>query len=248
MGVVAIIGQKICKRKTRWLPIKDFSLSHKIFLKLKRALKDSNPRHLVLETNVLPTELRTQGQRLQSISAGSSDRDLFVSIEALFDTSGLAHPIAKIEKLSSSDLTTSYYCDGVYLGRMQQEDPLYTYTLENSTNGNGFIDTTMPSGDDNPFIGLNPFLVAFFDFDTNFNGVTNVKLGQVTFEVLCLDRANNFLGVHGDYQNSRILILTTKAHCCLWLFDYIMLERLQNGCCIPTTFKIKVLVDRLESG
>ena len=26
----------------------------------KRALEDLNPRHLVLETNVLPTELRTQ--------------------------------------------------------------------------------------------------------------------------------------------------------------------------------------------
>jgi hypothetical protein len=30
------------------------------YINLKRALKDSNPRHLVLETNVLPTELRTQ--------------------------------------------------------------------------------------------------------------------------------------------------------------------------------------------
>ena len=31
--------------------------AHRLFLFIKQGRKDSNPRHLVLETNVLPTEL-----------------------------------------------------------------------------------------------------------------------------------------------------------------------------------------------
>jgi hypothetical protein len=33
----------------------------------KRALKDLNPRHLILETSVLPTELRTHGNYISNI-------------------------------------------------------------------------------------------------------------------------------------------------------------------------------------
>jgi hypothetical protein len=199
---------------------------------------------LVLETNVLPTELRTQKTETIITSVRSLDEDLLVSIEALFDASGFAHPIAEIEKFSSSDSTTADDGNGVYLRRMKQEDPLYTYTLENATDGNGFIDTTMPSGNDDPFVGLNPFLVAFFDLYTDFNGVTNVNLGQVTFKVLCLNRSNNFLGVHGEYrnscQNSRILILTINEHYCL-LFSNI--PSIDHFAARPTNLDIDILVN-----
>ena len=38
-----------------------------LFNKEKRALKDLNPRHLILETSVLPTELRTRDILLYNI-------------------------------------------------------------------------------------------------------------------------------------------------------------------------------------
>jgi hypothetical protein len=94
---------------------------------------------------------------------------------------------------------------------VQQENPLHANTLENAANSNGLIDSTVATSNDDPFVGLHPLLIALLDFDPYFDGVANVKFGQVALEVFSLNRAEYFLGVHGGYQNSRILIVARQA-------------------------------------
>jgi hypothetical protein len=133
-----------------------------------------------------------------------------VAIEALLNASGLTNPIAQIKQLSSPYSTTTNYNDVVYLGGVQQKNPLHTNALENAPDSYGLVDPTVAASNDDPFVGLHPLLVAFLNFDAYLNGVADVQFGQVALEVFGLDRAEYFLGVHGGYQNSRILILAKR--------------------------------------
>lgn len=72
----------------------------------QRALEDSNPRHRVLETRVLPTELRTHETRCHS----STTAQLYLilvdwAIKTLLQTGSFAHAIAQVVELGPTSLT-----------------------------------------------------------------------------------------------------------------------------------------------
>jgi hypothetical protein len=59
---------------------------------------------------------------------------------------------------------------------MKQEHALNADALKNSSNRDGCSDSRTPALDDHAFVTLGSFFAAFFDFDENFDGISDVQL------------------------------------------------------------------------
>jgi hypothetical protein len=129
------------------------------------------------------------------------------SVKALFDPGCFTHPITEIIKLRTSHFTATQNRNTLNARGMKQEDSLNSNTLENPTDGDGLADAAIALSNDSPFVGLNPFLVAFLNEDTDFNGVAHVDFGQFFLLILRFNRADNLLGVHRFPLKPQDLIL-----------------------------------------
>ena len=118
------------------------------------------------------------------------------AIETLFEAGGFPDAIAEVVQFGPTGFTAT---DDVYITNsrgMKQEHPFNADALEDAAHGDGFIDATIAHGDNGPFVGLNPLFAAFLDDDTNADGVTDIKFGEIGFEILRFDRLNDLLTLH----------------------------------------------------
>ena len=107
------------------------------------------------------------------------------AVEALLYACGFAHPLPQIEKLRSSYFTSAFNLNGCNLRTVNEKNPFNSYSLENSSYCDCFINSSMPLCYYNSFIGLNPFLVTLTYSDTNTNSVSNVNIREI-FVLLCI--------------------------------------------------------------
>ena len=87
----------------------------------ERALEDSNPRHRVLETRVLPTELRTHGVKVAAASVAKRYPFILLdrAVKTLLQAGGLTNPVAQIIELRSTNLATAKHFNAGNLGSME---------------------------------------------------------------------------------------------------------------------------------
>jgi hypothetical protein len=66
---------------------------------------------------------------------------------------------------------------------VEEKHPLDTDTLKDTPDCDCLVNAAIPHGDHRAFVGLNPFLAAFTNADTNADGIANIDCRQVGFEL-----------------------------------------------------------------
>ena len=72
--------------------------------------------------------------------------------------------------------------DGLYVddvGRVDWEDTLDTFVIDDSADGEVFVDAAAFAGDNDASENLDAFLVAFLDTAANFDGITDLEMREV---------------------------------------------------------------------
>jgi hypothetical protein len=156
----------------------------------QRALEDLNPRHQVLETCVLPTELRahklSRSYCIPSLSAvrycllarlankSGNEQLIESSIKTLFETSCLTNAIAQVVQLGTPHFASTEHFNAFDAGRVNQENPLYTHALESFPDGDVAVDPSSFDGDDHTFVGLSSLFTTFLDDHADLDSVADV--------------------------------------------------------------------------
>ena len=76
---------------------------------------------------------------------------------------------------------------------MQRERTLNAYAVGITTNGEGFADRAITTGDNNAFEGLQTPTGAFNNLNLNANGVTDGELGDVGLELGALNGTDDLI-------------------------------------------------------
>src|SRR5450432_2547172 len=106
------------------------------------------------------------------------DREREPRSDALFEPGGLALQGAQVVELGAADLAGAHHINMVdHLG-IDREDALHALTETDLSHGDAFAHPSAIAGDDGAFKCLQPFLVAFLDFDVDLNGVTGPEGGD----------------------------------------------------------------------
>jgi hypothetical protein len=180
---------------------------------IQRALEDLNPRHQVLETCVLPTELRAHMlndsdcvlylvyQVLCIPVEKTRERQLGErTIETLLQAGCLAHAIAEIVQLCPTHFRPTQDLDTFNARRVNEENSLNSDTLENSADSNALRDASATLCDYNAFIRLRPFFIALLNDHADANRIPNVNGWEIVFHLFRFDRADDFLRVHKGFK------------------------------------------------
>ena len=101
------------------------------------------------------------------------------TIETLLEAGGFTDAIAQVEELGAAGFTATQHFDVLNAGRVEQEDALDTNALENSADGDGFVDAAIAHRDHRSFVGLGTLFATFLNDDADANRVTDVNVGQV---------------------------------------------------------------------
>jgi len=120
------------------------------------------------------------------------------AIEALLHASGLAHSFPQIEKLRSPYFTAAFNLDGGNLRTVQHEDPLHADSLEDPAHSDGLIEAAVALGNHDTFVGLNTLFIPFTDPNANPNGVTDVDIWQIGFQLIRFELSNEIGGVQSN--------------------------------------------------
>ncbi len=80
---------------------------------------------------------------------------------------------------------------------VNREHAFHAFAVGDTTDGHGFVDERAFAADYDARVNLNTLLVAFNNAGVNTNGVADVELGYVLFQLLALDFFDDFR--HGLY-------------------------------------------------
>jgi hypothetical protein len=99
---------------------------------------------------------------------------------------GFTNAIAKEVQFRTSGLAASYRDNINYVRRMQWEDTLNTFAANYAANCERFVDSTAATADYGPAEYLNTCFFTFFDPAVYLDGIANLEIRNLIFEVLTL--------------------------------------------------------------
>ena len=83
----------------------------------------------------------------------------------LLDAGGSTDSFAEIVEFCPADFPAFFHLDLDHAGRLDWEDPLYAFALDEAANGKGFSQSLVATCDDGSTEELNSFSLSFDDLD-----------------------------------------------------------------------------------
>ncbi len=127
-----------------------------------------------------------------------------LNLFSFFDTSSFAGESAQIEELCTANDAAASYFDLFQTWRMNEEGSFYADAVGNTTNGEGFTQACVLSCNNDAFIHLNTFVLAFYDLYMNSDGVPRTEFRNVVSELFffqCFDNVHDlFLLSHRTFM------------------------------------------------
>ncbi len=117
-----------------------------------------------------------------------------------FNPGSLTTQFADVIQLRPADSSGADDFDLVDDLGVQGENALHTMPKGNLADGEGGSDAAVFEANTNALEHLDAFLIAFLDFDVNFDGVTRIELRDVRSQLLlfnCIDDVHNFSNKSG---------------------------------------------------
>lgn len=108
-----------------------------------------------------------------------------------FEFCRLTGALAEIVKFGSSDFAVADDLEVVDFRRVDGESSFDADAVGYATNGNGFADSAVFECDDDAFVRLKSLFVAFFDFDEDFDFVTDSEFGKICFHTFFFESVDN---------------------------------------------------------
>lgn len=123
-----------------------------------------------------------------------------VLLLSFFDSCSLAGQSAQIEQFCTANNAAALYFDLVQTRGMQQECSFNAYAVGNTTNGEGFSDTGISSGNNNAFEYLDSFILSFDNLYMYTYGIAGAEFRDVISQLFvfqCFDNIHDlFLLTH----------------------------------------------------
>ena len=101
-----------------------------------------------------------------------------------FDLCCLTNTIAQVVQFGSANFTSAYRINGYDRRRINREYFFATYTVGNTSYGNGLVDSAMLLSNNSTFECLSTLTVSLFNLDGYAYSITNADTGLVFFQVL----------------------------------------------------------------
>ena len=109
----------------------------------------------------------------------------------LFNAGSFANFVAEVVELGAANHTATDNLDAGDTGTVDRENPFNTLTSLNPANGESFFNAAAATGNDRTLEVLDTLGVTFDDFDSDFNGITDIEL--VIGFCLCVTDVVNYV-------------------------------------------------------
>ena len=112
------------------------------------------------------------------------------------DTRRLTATIAQVVELGATHLAALQHFDAVDVGRQHGEHAFHAFAVGNLADGEALVEPGAGAGDDDAFIGLEAFLLAFANLHPHLDGIAMGEIGVVglggeAVELLFLELGND---------------------------------------------------------